>query len=278
VFPLKDNIPTDRLPLVTILLILVNMIVYFGFQGGGIAHGPRESTVVKYGAIPYEITHPGKQCGTTATVVGGGELQTGGQVVCEGERVALSGGGSATVAAASPSGPSAWLTLVTSMFLHGGLLHLLGNMLFLWIFGMTVEDAMPRWRYLLFYLLGGLAAGVLEVAIHPGSTAPTIGASGAIAAVLGGYILLYPRARVVTAVLVIVFFTLIELPAWVMLVVWFAEQAIFAVTSLGNPAGGGGGVAYFAHIGGFAFGLLAIRSFAQRRKQPPPAAGRPVLG
>ena len=275
-FPLKDNIPTDRLPLVTILLILVNVIVYFGFQGGGIAHGPRESTVVKYGAIPYEIAHPGRQCGTTATLAGGGALETGGVVVCEGERVQLSGGGSATVAS-TPSGPSAWLTLVTSMFLHGGLLHLLGNMLFLWIFGTTVEDAMPRWRYLLFYLLGGLAAGALEVAIHPGSTAPTIGASGAIAAVLGGYILLYPRARVVTAVLLIFFFTLIELPAWVMLGVWFAEQAIFAATSLGSPAGGGGGVAYFAHIGGFAFGLLAIRWFAQRRKQLPPAAGLAVL-
>jgi membrane associated rhomboid family serine protease len=278
VFPLKDNIPTDRLPLVTILLILVNVIVYFGFQGGGIAHGPRESTVVRYGAIPYELTHPGKQCGTTATVAGGGALDTGGAVVCQGERVELSGGGSATVSTTSPSGPSAWLTLVTSMFLHGGLLHLLGNMLFLWIFGTTVEDAMSRWRYLLFYLLGGLAAAVLETAIHPGSTAPTIGASGAIAAVLGGYILLYTRARVVTAVLVILFFTLIELPAWVMLGVWFAEQAIFAATSLGNPAGGGGGVAYFAHVGGFAFGLLAIRAFAQRRKQLPPAAGRPVPG
>jgi membrane associated rhomboid family serine protease len=278
VFPLKDNIPTDRLPLVTILLILVNVIVYFGFQGGGIAHGPRESTVVRYGAIPYELTHPGKRCGTSATVAGGGALDTGGAVVCQGERVELSGGGSVTVATTSSSGPSAWLTLVTSMFLHGGLLHLLGNMLFLWIFGTTVEDAMSRWRYLLFYLLGGLAAGVLEVAIHPGSTAPTIGASGAIAAVLGGYILLYPRARVVTAVLVILFFTLIELPAWVMLGVWFAEQAIFAATSLGNPAGGGGGVAYFAHVGGFAFGLLAIRTFAQRRKQLPPSAGRPVLG
>jgi membrane associated rhomboid family serine protease len=236
VFPLRDNIPTDRLPIVTILLILANVVVYFGFQRGGIAHGPTESSVVRYGEIPYEVTHPGQG-----------------------------------------SGPSTWLTLLTSMFLHGGLLHLLGNMLFLWIFGANVEDAMGRWRFPLFYVAGGLAASALQIAIHPDATAPTIGASGAIAAVLGGYIVLYPRARVVTIVILIFFFTLIELPAWVMLGVWFAEQAIFAATSVGNAAVGGG-VAYFAHVGGFAFGLGAVRLFARRAKQLPPAAGTPVLG
>jgi membrane associated rhomboid family serine protease len=238
VFPIKDNIPTDRLPIVTILLIAANVFVYFFLQHGGIAHGPSTSSVVHYGAIPFEVSHPGEG-----------------------------------------SGPSTWLTLVTSMFEHGGLLHLFGNMLFLWIFGANVEDAMSRPRYLAFYLLGGLAALGLQVAVDPSSTVPTIGASGAIAAVLGGYILLYPRARVVTIVFVILFFTLIELPAWVLLGVWFAEQAIFAATSVGDPTGGaGGGVAYFAHVGGFAFGLLAIRLFVQRRKGLPPAPGVPVLG
>jgi membrane associated rhomboid family serine protease len=235
VFPLKDNIPTDRLPIVTILLILVNVVVYFGLQHGGFAHGPREASVVRYGAIPYEVTHP-----------------------------------------ASASGPSTWLTLLTSMFLHGGILHLAGNMLFLWIFGANVEDAMARWRYVAFYLLGGLAALALQVAVSPDATAPTIGASGAIAAVLGGYILLYPRARVVTVVFLIFVFTLIELPAWAMLGLWFAEQAAFGASSLAHPAGGGGGVAYFAHVGGFVFGLLAIRLFAQRRKQLP-SAGMPAF-
>jgi membrane associated rhomboid family serine protease len=162
------------------------------------------------------------------------------------------------------------------MFLHGGLLHLLGNMLFLWIFGANVEDAMARWRFVLFYLLGGLAASALQVAIDPGSTVPTVGASGAIAAVLGGYILLYPRARVVTIVILIFFFTLVELPAWAMLGIWFVEQALFAATSVANPTGGGGGVAYFAHVGGFLFGLLAVRAFAQRRKGLPPPSGIPV--
>jgi len=279
VFPVKDNIPTDRLPIVTILLIAANVLVYFFLQGGAILHGPRDAEVVKYGAIPYEITHQGKQCGTTATLPGGATLQTGGQVVCAGETVRLSDGSSATVAATSGGGGvSAWLTLVTAMFLHGGILHLLGNMLFLWIFGTNVEDSMSRPRFLAFYLLGGLIAVGLQIAMDPGSTVPTVGASGAIAGVLGGYILLYPRARVVTVVFVILFFTLIELPAWVLLGLWFVEQAVFTVAQVTQPAGeaGGGGVAYTAHVGGFAFGLLAIRAFAKRRKRLPPPSAVPA--
>lgn len=233
-FPVKDNIPTDRLPIVTLLLIAANVFVYFFLQHGGIGHGPTTASVVDYGTVPAEVTQQRPDAGPI----------------------------------------SAWLTLVTAMFLHGGLFHLLGNMLFLWIFGTNVEDAMSRVRFLAFYVLGGLCAIGLQIAMSPGSTSPTIGASGAIAAVLGGYILLYPRARVVTIVFVILFFTLIELPAWVLLGVWFLEQAVFAATSVAHPAGGDGGVAYFAHVGGFAFGLLAIRAFAQRRKlqAPPPPA------
>lgn len=269
-FPLKDNLPTDRLPLVTLLLIVANVAVYFLVQGGGITHGPRDTQVLDYGAIPYQVTHPSAECGTGATLTDGATLETGGTVVCEGEVVRLQGGGSAEVATVGESERgNVWLTLVTSMFLHGGLLHLLGNMLFLWIFGSTVEDSTSRWRYLLFYLLGGLAAIGLQVAVDPDSTVPTIGASGAIAAVLGGYILLYPRARIVSVVFVILFFTLIELPAWLMLGLWFAEQALVGATSLGDVAGEAGGVAYFAHVGGFLFGLVAVKAFADRRKQVP---------
>jgi len=284
VFPLKDNIPTDRFPIVTVLLIAANVFVYFFLQGGGILHGPRNAEVVKYGAIPYEITHPGERCGTTATVLGAGggngdgaTLQTGGMVVCEGDTVTLSDGREATVAQTSGGGGiSAWLTLVTAMFLHGGILHLLGNMLFLWIFGTNVEDATSRLRFPAYYLLGGLTAIGLQIAFDPSSTVPTVGASGAIAAVLGGYILLYPRARVVTLVFVIFIFTLIELPAWVLLGFWFLMQALFAISSVVNPAGDVGGVAYAAHVGGFVFGLLAIRAFAKRRKQPPPPSAIPA--
>lgn len=254
----------------TLLLILVNVVVYFGLQGGGITHGPRDAQVLDYGAVPYQVAHPSKQCGTTATLEGGAPLETGGALVCEGEQVQLQGGGSAAVAQVDADGRgSVWLTLVTSMFLHGGLLHLLGNMLFLWIFGATVEDSMGRLRYLLFYLLGGLAAIGLQVAVDPSSTVPTIGASGAIAAVLGGYILLYPRARVVSIVFLILLFTVIEFPAWLLLGLWFAEQAVVGATSLGDVAGEGGGIAYFAHVGGFLFGLAAIKLFANRRKQVP---------
>jgi len=237
VFPVKDNIPTDRLPIVTILLIAANVVVYFLLQHGGIGHGPSNASVIDYGAIPAEVTH-----------------------------------------AQPDRGPlTAWLTLVTAMFLHGGILHLAGNMLFLWIFGANVEDAMSRPRYVLFYLLGGVAAFALQIALDPGSPVPTVGASGAIAGVLGGYILMYPRARVVTVVFVVLLFTLIELPAWLLLGFWFVEQALFATAQLAQPTGGGGGgIAYAAHVGGFAFGLLAIRLFAQRRKRLPPSGRIPA--
>jgi membrane associated rhomboid family serine protease len=127
-------------------------------------------------------------------------------------------------------------------------------------------------RFVVFYLLGGIAAIALQVAIDPNAAVPTIGASGAVAAVLGGYILLYPRARVVTVIFIIFFFTVLELPAMLILGFWFLQQIAFGALDLANPSGGGGGVAYFAHIGGFAFGLLAIKLFASRHKDysPPP--------
>jgi membrane associated rhomboid family serine protease len=155
------------------------------------------------------------------------------------------------------------------MFMHASIIHIGGNMIFLWIFGDNVERAMGRVKYLLFYLVGGLAATALQVAVGPNSTAPTLGASGAIAAVLGAYIVLYPRAKVLTLVFIIFLFTVIELPAWVMLGVWFAEQAVFGAAGLTNPTGGGSGVAYFAHVGGFVFGLLAVRVLAQRARAQP---------
>jgi membrane associated rhomboid family serine protease len=153
------------------------------------------------------------------------------------------------------------------MFMHASILHIGGNMLFLWIFGNTLEDAMGQVKFLAFYIVGGLAALALQVAIGPNSIAPTIGASGAIAAILGGYIVLYPRARVLTLVLIIMLFTVIEVPALVMLAAWVAEQAVFAATGLTSPTGGGGGAAYFAQVGGFGFGALTIRVLATRRRQ-----------
>jgi membrane associated rhomboid family serine protease len=256
-FPLKDNIPTDRTPYVTIALIAINVLVYFFWQRGGLSLGDPNSQhylqhLIDYGAFPYEITHPGNHC----DIAGQG-------IACEGQP--------GVVGDASPQ-PSTWITPFTAMFMHGGLFHLGGNMLFLWIFGNNVEDSMGPVKFIVFYLLGGLAALALQVAIGPDAAVPTIGASGAIAAVLGGYILLYPRARVVTIIFIIFFFTILELPALVILGFWFLQQVAFGYFDITNPTGGGGGVAYFAHIGGFAFGLLAIKLFASRHKDysPPP--------
>ena len=160
------------------------------------------------------------------------------------------------------------VTAITSMFMHGSWAHLLGNMLFLWIFGNNVEDSMGPVKFVAFYPLGGLAATALQTAVGSHSAVPNIGASGAIAAVLGGYLLLFPRARVVTVIFIIFFFTIVELPALLFLVIWFAQQALLGYFDIIQPQGGsGGGVAYFAHIGGFAFGLLAIKLFASERRR-----------
>jgi rhomboid family protein len=253
-FPLKDNIPLARFPLVTVTLIALNVLVYLLEirHGGHFFSGPSDNVTVRYGAIPYELSHPGEHCGlvTERSLEG---LLSG--VACQGQ---------AGVSGNPGPQPETWVTPFTSMFLHGSFLHIFGNMLFLAIFGPTVEDRIGRLRFLVFYLLGGLVALAAQVLVNPDSTAPTLGASGAIAAVLGGYILMYPRARVLTLVFIIFFVTIVEVPAVYLLGFWFLSQLYFGVAGIANPLGGEG-VAYFAHIGGFAFGLLAIRLFVLRR-------------
>ncbi len=259
--PLKDNIPTDRFPLVTVALILANVVVYLLAirHGGSIISGPTTPEVFKYGAIPAALTHYGAHCAAVVRV--GATTPT---VVCNTALLAAN-----HIPPANPLPP--WQTVFTAMFMHASILHIGGNMLFLWIFGNNVEDSMGPVKYLAFYILGGLAALALQVAVGPHSAVPTLGASGAIAAVLAGYILLYPRARVLTLIFIILFFTVIELPAFVMLGIWFIQQAVFGAANLTNPTGGGGGVAYFAHVGGFAFGLLTIKLLATKRKSVPPS-------
>ena len=159
------------------------------------------------------------------------------------------------------AGPA--LTFATSMFLHGGWMHLLGNMWYLWIFGDNVEDRMGKVRFLVFYLMGGLVAAGLHFFLHPASRAPTLGASGAIAGVLGGYALLFPGARVLTLVPLFPFIRIITLPAMLVLGLWFVFQFFSGALALAGPQGGG--VAWWAHIGGFAFGLLAVKLFERRR-------------
>ena len=178
-------------------------------------------------------------------------------------------GGEAIACGDEIENPPVYVTAFTSMFMHGGLLHLGGNMLFLWIFGNNVEDSMGPVKFVVFYLLGGLAALAAQIVVDPNAAIPTIGASGAVAAVLGGYLLLFPRARVVTVIFIIFFFTILELPALLFLGFWFLQQILFGYFDLLQPTGEGGGVAYFAHIGGFVFGLALVKLFAdeQRRRR-----------
>lgn len=155
------------------------------------------------------------------------------------------------------------LTIFASMFVHASWLHVGGNMLFLWIFGNNVEDSMGRFRFIVFYMMCGLAATAAQIIVMPGSQIPNVGASGAIAGVLGAYLLLFPRARVMTLIFLGIFITFIELPAVVVLVFWVALQ--FASSALGFSGDASGGVAYFAHIGGFAAGLVTIWLFMRGR-------------
>jgi membrane associated rhomboid family serine protease len=287
--PLKDNNPTSRFPIVTVGLIVVCVAVFIWqlnfpenqrLSEAGFGHVDQSS--LEYGAIPYRITHTGVgDCDIGAvSEFAPGEFQAG--VVCPGtvdydEAVARSD--------ANPGadlGPFQidqrpwWETLFTSMFMHGGWLHIAGNMLFLWVFGNNIEEKMGRLKFLLFYLLAGLIAVYTQAFIDPGSTAPTIGASGAIAGVLGAYALLFPRAKVLTLIFIIFFVTLVEIPALILLALWFILQFIPALGQVAVGSGGDQGVAYFAHVGGFVFGLAvagAMLAVIRRRRTDP---GLPV--
>ncbi len=159
-------------------------------------------------------------------------------------------------------GVAAYRSVLTSMFLHGGWLHLIFNMLFLWIFGNNVEDSVGHFRYAIFYLLCGVAAAAAQVAVQPDSRVPMIGASGAISGVLGAYLLLFPRARVLTLVPIWIFIRLVYLPAWIFLIVWFALQLLSGAATAGRAQSGG--VAFWAHIGGFVAGMVLIPFFKKR--------------
>ena len=290
--PLRDNIPTDRFPVLTVILIAINLVI-FGWQltlGSDEYASPELRTLgvpesdqatIEYGAIPYRLTHPGKDCGVGAVPRDSGRAEV--SVVCEGTpeyaQAAVAdeqAGGQAPLVPLDDA--PWWVTVFTSMFMHGSILHIAGNMLFLWVFGNNIEDSMGRPKFLAFYLLSGVAAVYAQTLLEPDAVVPTIGASGAVAGVLGGYILLHPRARVLTLVFVIFFVTFIEIPALAMLGIWFVLQLLPAVGQVATPevAGESGGVAYLAHIGGFVFGLAMIKLFANRYRDRPPEIPRPV--
>jgi len=227
VIPLRDANPTRRTSIVTIGLV-VACLVTFAWELGLQVRGGDDALnafIATWGVVPAELT------------------------------AAWAGGGILTMETA---------TLITSQFLHGGWLHLLGNLLFLWIFANNIEDDFGRIAFLMFYLGGGAVAALTQVAVDPASTIPMIGASGAIAAVLGGYIVLFPRARITSLVFLGFFYQLIDVPAVVVLGFWFVLQLIDGFASLGL-AGTSGGVALFAHIGGFVAGVVAARLLLLRR-------------
>ena len=244
--PLRDNIPAATTPIINYLIIGLCTVVFL-FQAGE-SDDPREPGLIeRYGMIPARITHPGEPIelliGFTQKTTREGIplVDQNGQPV-----------GEPVYRQAVPSAVAPLLTLLTCIFLHGGWLHFLGNMWFLWIFGNNVEDRFGHMVYLGFYLLGGIGASLSHYVTDMNSTIPTLGASGAIAAVMGAYMLFYPKARVLTLIPIFIFIQLLWLPAPLFLGIWFVIQLVQGVGQISLAATTG--VAWWAHIGGFAFG------------------------
>ncbi len=218
-FPIKDTIRSRSFPIITWIIILLNVLVFL-YEN---SLGPRllQSFVMQFGIVPTRI-----------------DLLN----------------------------PFTWYPLVTHMFLHGGWFHLLSNVWILFIFGDNVEDRLGSDRYLLFYLMGGIAAGLVQFYFSFDSNTPSLGASGAIAAVLGAYILFFPRARVITLILLLIIPWFVEIPAVIFLGIWFITQLFSGLASLSAQSVQVAGVAWWAHIGGFVFGLLFARPFTAGRQ------------
>ena len=232
-FPYRDDNPTLAVPITTLLLIGLNVAAWVLVQGMG-AEPSLSASVCRLGLIPGDFLN---------------RLPDGYQIPM--------GRGLACVLDEAPT----WHTPFTSMFLHGGWLHLIGNVWFLWVFGNNVEDSMGRFRFLFFYVLCGLAAAALQTVLDPSSAIPMVGASGAISGVMGAYVLLYPRVRVHMLVVLVVFITTIRVPAFVMLGYWFLLQLVGGAASVGQE---GGGVAFWAHVGGFVAGAVLVNAFKDR--------------
>jgi membrane associated rhomboid family serine protease len=232
VIPYRDENETQRTPFVTFALIAANALVWFAAQGAGLSDALAAS-VCNFGLIPGELTLQARP---------GDGFAMGQGLAC------LVDPGRAPE------------HVITSMFLHGSWMHIIGNMWFLWLFGNNVEDSMGRGRFIAFYLLCGVAAAAAQVLADPGSIVPMVGASGAISGVMGAYVVLYPKVRVFTLVPIGFFITSFALPAWVMLGYWMALQIFGGLADSGEE---GGGVAFWAHIGGFVAGVALIKLFAR---------------
>lgn len=233
-FPYKDDNPTLAMPVVTLALIAANVAAWLFLQGAGTDPALRDS-VCKLGVIPGHLF---------GTIPSGATVPIGAGQYCE------------------VGGYPGWATVLTSMFMHGGWLHLIMNMWFLWVFGNNVEDSTGRGRFLAFYLLCGAIAAMAQSGANPGSPIPMVGASGAISGVMGAYIVLYPRVRVHMLLILVVFITTIRVPAWMMLGYWFLLQLAGTLPMLASE---GGGVAFLAHAGGFVAGMVLVLLFRNPR-------------
>jgi membrane associated rhomboid family serine protease len=228
-FPYRDDNPTLATPIATIALIAANVVMWVVVQGMG-AEPRLSASICELGVIPGELF---------GRLPAGYVLPMGPDAACE-------------------MGGPAWYTPLTSMFLHGGWLHLIGNMWFLWVFGNNVEDSMGHLRYITFYLLCGVAAAAVQSVLDPSSAIPMVGASGAISGVMGAYVLLYPRVQVHMLVVLVIIVTRIRVPAFMMLGYWFLLQLLGGAATSGSEDGG---VAFWAHVGGFLAGAALIGLF-----------------
>ena len=231
--PLRDDNPTLLTPVITIVIIVLNVIAWLYLQGAGLSEELLADSVCRFGSIPAEIMN---RTGTYEGVQLSEHLQP-----CQ-------------------FGGLTWGAVLTSMFMHGSWLHLIGNMWFLWLFGNNVEDSMGHLRFVVFYLLCGVAGAAAHIFTAPGSMIPTVGASGAISGVMGAYLVLYPKIKIQTLFVLFIFIKIIPIPAWLVLTEWFAVQLF---SSYSAPSTGGG-VAFFAHIGGFVAGLVLVKLFENR--------------
>ena len=267
--PLKDNLPTTRFPVVTVAFIVINIVVFVWqltystdpeLDQAPYDLGSIDQSSLEYGAIPYRITHTGEgDCALGPVQASSGQIELG--VICPGTpeydeaeqivaQAQVPGGGIAPNPGAAPDAAASglqiepldqapwWVTLFTSMFMHGGFLHIAGNLLFLWVFGNNIEDSMGRLKFAAFYLAAGLVAVYSQAALDVDSTVPTIGASGAVAGVLGAYALLHPAARVLSLIIIIFFVTLVEVPALLLLGIWFVLQFVPALGRWRRPRSG----------------------------------------
>ncbi|MBA4417047.1 MAG: rhomboid family intramembrane serine protease [Syntrophus sp. (in: bacteria)] len=216
--PIKGTIPKRAFPIITTSIIFVNMLLFL-WQKLFLRGAEEELLCKQFGLIPRELLSIASQWNLM---------------------------------------PHNVLTIFTSMFLHEGALHLIGNMLYLWIFGGNVEDTMGRKRFLFFYLLSGIAAALFQLSYDPSSDIPMIGASGAVSGILGAYLVLFPLARVKTILIIIVLIKIVEVPAVLLLTIWFLMQIFFSYSA---------GVAWYAHIGGFIFGLIFVKIFTLKKRR-----------